>query len=517
MITSQTSGFSQQGKVTHEMKDEGLNIAHSSLPLNSKARVANPSNGKEIEVTITRLIPASSSRIADVSSSVWQELGLTPDTDVRIYTIVSARPQPTAVQPAVAQTTTPQTAASSAARTQEPAARTAQAGTASGSLGDLPSGIKFENNNNFIINGNPVGGAPSAVVSETRTQPAQPVVTFPQPSPQGRGSPLDEPRPQPTQPAVIVDDWPQPAQPVVTYEPPPQPSQPAVAFPQPSPQGRGSPVDETSPAQPAAAYPQPSLQGRGSPVDGPRPQQVQPAAVSDIWAQIARPAALIETRTGQQTLSNVAATPASQTSQPVVSFETRTQAVPVQEDKPSSFNEIVAQASKTLVFIDAPQGTPKPSVTINNGTLSSMPPVPDEMRQQRAQSAASYVSTPSHSNVKIENWPSQPDQRAVTFETQTLPNQPVINIINNDTRTQQVQPVVNNDIRTQQVQPVVTFETRTIEVPVDQAGKPLWDEIPTPGGNEVFSPVSNSRVFIDAPPTAARPSVIINNAPQPSR
>ena len=451
LIWSQTSGFSQQGKVTHDLRDDGFFIAHSSLPLNSKARIVNTLTGKEIEVTITRLIPASSSRIADVSSGVWQELGLTPNTDAKIYTVVSARPQPaapqntiasqtagsqtagsqtissqpTASQTSVPQATTPQITASSAVRT-------AQTGTASNALDNMPSGVKFENNNNFIINGNPVG-VPSAAPYET--QPAKPVVTY---------------EPRPAQPAEIIDNWPQPAQPLVTYEPRPQPVQPAVII---DDWPQSAMTYETRPTQSIAANETRSTQG-----------------VNDIWAQIAMPAWLYETRTQ----------PAQR------SHETRAQLAPVQEDTPA-VNEVLAAASRTLVFIDSPAGTPKPSVTINNGTLTNMPPVPNEMRQQQAQSAASYVSTPAHSNVRIENWPSQPDQRAVTSETRTLPNQPA-----------------------------VTFETRTIEVPVDQAGKPLWDGIPTPG-NEVFSPLSNSRVFIDAPPNAVRPSVIINNTSQPYR
>jgi hypothetical protein len=463
LIWSQTSGFSQQGKVTHDLRDEGFFIAHSSLPLNSKARIVNPSTGKEIEVTITRLIPASSSRIADVSSGVWQELGLTPNTDVRIYTTVSARPQPAAPQntiasqtagsqtagsqtnissqPTASQTSAPQTSAPQT--TASSTARTVQTGTASNALDNMPSGVKFENNNNFIINGNPAG-VPSATAYETRTQtpqsaapyetqPAKPVVTY---------------EPRPAQPAEIIDSWPQPAQPVVTYEPRPQPVQPAVII---DDWPQSAMTYETRPTQPVAANETRLTQG-----------------VSDIWAQIAMPAGLYEMRT--------------QTAQR--SYETRVQQAPVHEDTPS-VNEVLAAASRTFVFIDSPVGAPKPSVTINNGTLSNMPPVPNEMRQQQAQSAVSYVSTPAHSNVKIENWPSQPDQRAVTSETRTLPNQPA-----------------------------VTFETRTIEVPVDQAGTPLWDGIPTPG-NEVFSPLSNSRVFIDAPPNAVRPSVIINNASQP--
>ena len=85
-IAAQSSGFSQNGKVTQELQAEGLCIAHSALPLNSKARVVNIATGKEIEVTVTRRIPASLNRIADLSPGAWRELALTPTSEVRIYT-----------------------------------------------------------------------------------------------------------------------------------------------------------------------------------------------------------------------------------------------------------------------------------------------------------------------------------------------------------------------------------------------------------------------------------------------
>jgi len=46
-VTSQINGFSQTGKVTHDLRDDDFSIAHSSLPLYSKARIVNTSTGKE--------------------------------------------------------------------------------------------------------------------------------------------------------------------------------------------------------------------------------------------------------------------------------------------------------------------------------------------------------------------------------------------------------------------------------------------------------------------------------------
>jgi len=85
-LFGQASGFSQRGKVTQEMQADGFTIAHPSLPINSKVQLVNTLTGKEIEVTVIRRIAVSGNRIADLSQSAWIALGLTSDTEVRIYT-----------------------------------------------------------------------------------------------------------------------------------------------------------------------------------------------------------------------------------------------------------------------------------------------------------------------------------------------------------------------------------------------------------------------------------------------
>jgi len=342
MVTSQVSGFNQQGKVTHEMQDSGLNIAHSSLPLNSKVKMVNVSTGKEVEVTVTRTIPASAGRIADVSSSVWQALGLTSGSDARISTIVSAKPPPEDAPSLASQSggsqsggagsqsggsqfaggaqgDFPQFAGSQSGGAQlagaqggsqsagSSGARTAQGGsggsggTGSDFFGNMPAGVKFENNNNFTFyNGYPMAGMPPA---QAYTQPgqqgqgssyydtgsAQPYANYSQPGQQGQGYGAGssqpyvtyEPRQQPNQPVVIIDNWPMPAQPYVTYEPGQRPELPAAI------------VDNwTQPDQPV--YETRSLQG----------------GVNDIWAQVAMPPELLAKMTRNK---------------PVVSSETRTQ------------------------------------------------------------------------------------------------------------------------------------------------------------------------------------------------
>jgi hypothetical protein len=90
-VEAQVFGFNQLGRVSQELLADGLCIAHSSLPLNSKVKLVNLSTGKEIEAAVIRHIPASLSRIADVSFGAWQELGLAQDSLVRIYTDASLR------------------------------------------------------------------------------------------------------------------------------------------------------------------------------------------------------------------------------------------------------------------------------------------------------------------------------------------------------------------------------------------------------------------------------------------
>ncbi|MCL2069608.1 MAG: septal ring lytic transglycosylase RlpA family protein [Treponema sp.] len=96
MAMAQVSGFEQRGRATQELRAEGMSIAHPSLPLNSRVRVVNTVSGREVEATVTGRIPASGARIADLSAGVWQDLGLSPDTDIRIYTAPPARPRPPA-------------------------------------------------------------------------------------------------------------------------------------------------------------------------------------------------------------------------------------------------------------------------------------------------------------------------------------------------------------------------------------------------------------------------------------
>ena len=326
LIWSQTGSFSQQGKVTHELKDERFSIAHPSLPLNSKAMIVNTSTGKEVEVTVTRPIPASQNRIADVSSSVWQELGLTPNTDARIYTTISENSQTTAL----------------------PAARISQTETSLVSL----SGNQQPGGNIYIYNyGQSTQSFPSPQAAQS-PQDSQSTQTFtvsqadqsfpaPQtaqsiPVPQVvQSAPIPQtaqsiPVPQVVQSAPIPQtaQYAPPPQ-TVQYAPPPQMVQPA-----PAPK-----AVQYAPAPKAVQY-------------TPAPQTAQYATANNLWEQIMKPpAASAQTQTAP--VSPAVYTP-QQTAKPAAATETRT------------VTETWTESSWTYVIIDAPTKTPRPSVTVNN-------------------------------------------------------------------------------------------------------------------------------------------------------
>jgi len=66
----------QIGTATQEMMAEGLSAGHNKIPIGSKAKVTNPANGLEIEVTIVRQIPESPNRIIDLSPSAARALDI---------------------------------------------------------------------------------------------------------------------------------------------------------------------------------------------------------------------------------------------------------------------------------------------------------------------------------------------------------------------------------------------------------------------------------------------------------
>jgi len=94
---AQAGTFNQQGMASQEMLVEGLNAAHPSLPIGSRAMVTNAITGDEIEVTIVGRIPPSPDRIIDLSPSAALALNISDGGFVLV--IVPGRPLPIPVPP----------------------------------------------------------------------------------------------------------------------------------------------------------------------------------------------------------------------------------------------------------------------------------------------------------------------------------------------------------------------------------------------------------------------------------
>jgi hypothetical protein len=410
---SQTSSFSQRGKVSYGLRVEGFFIAHSSLPLNSRAKIVNMSTGKEVEVTVNRHIPASPDVIADISPSVWQELGLTPETEVRIYTPAPAKAQTTAsTAPTVAPTPAAAPAPAPAAKPQEAAPRTVQAtqpadGFPYGGNGNVSGGVKFENN--FIVNGIPIAMTEQAVKAAAAAASAY--VPRPQTTPPVA---VYVPRPQTVQPAAAPDTRTQTVQLMVPsigtrQTPPGEVSDiwaqiaksslaglPRAQAPQPAP----APRIETRPQTAAPVA-----------VNDPRQQTAQPAAITPIvvinetrpqagqpvyqpWIQPAVPPTIIETRPQTVTPSAVRETwtqpaPVTPAFPPAAKPATGTNTQPA---RPGVVIETTPQTGKSAVIINSPQQTANSAVIIQTPP-EAFPPLP---------------AMPA-----FENWPSQ----NVTVET----------------------------------------------------------------------------------------------------
>jgi len=379
-IMSQTSSFSQRGKVSNELRAEGLFIAHSSLPLNSKAKIVNMSTGKEIEVTVNRHMPASPNTIADISPSVWQALGLTPDTEVRIYT-----PAPPKAQAAAPPVEKPQpTVAPTQTRTQEPAVRTVQAsdGFPYGGNGNVSGGVKFENN--FIVNGIPVAMVEQAAKTAATTASAY--------------------------------ARPQAAPPVAVYVPRPQVIQP------------------TQPATPPDTRTQtvqlivPSIETR----------KTQSGGVSDIWAQIAKsslaglpraqqPAPPVETR--PQTTTQPAAIapvvvnePRPQTAQPAPI----TPVVVINETRPQPGQQIYQPWIQPAVTPTIIESRPQTGTSSAAREMWMQPAPTSPALPPAAKPAAETKTQPARSGVVIETTPQTGRSAVIVNSPQQTANSAVV-------------------------------------------------------------------------------------------
>jgi len=82
----------QIGTATQEMTAEGLSAGHNKIPIGSKAKVTNPANGLEIEVTIIRQIPESPNRVIDLSPSAARALDISSGGPVIVAALSQQTP-----------------------------------------------------------------------------------------------------------------------------------------------------------------------------------------------------------------------------------------------------------------------------------------------------------------------------------------------------------------------------------------------------------------------------------------
>jgi hypothetical protein len=221
----------QIGTATQEMMVDGMSAAHSRIPIGSKAKVTNPANGLEIEVTITRQIPESPNRIIDLSASAARALDISSGGPV----IVASLGQ------------------------QVPSAPESPAGPSEIEVqtGQQPFHITI---NNYIINPD------KSVLSENRQEyPAPAELPAPQPITQSYlaevpvSPPAVQPAAQPPAPPAVQPATPPPAPPAVqpTAPPPAQPVAQPAAQP-PAQQQAAQPVAQP-PVQPKAPSDKPSM------------------------------------------------------------------------------------------------------------------------------------------------------------------------------------------------------------------------------------------------------------------
>ncbi|MDR3131193.1 MAG: SPOR domain-containing protein [Treponema sp.] len=102
MLAQSLRSFRQSGGATAELNTDQLVASHPSLSMGTKLKVVNTTNGKELIVTVTGRIPASGTRVIDLSRGVAAQLemnssGTTP-VSIEVYreeVAAAAAPVPT--------------------------------------------------------------------------------------------------------------------------------------------------------------------------------------------------------------------------------------------------------------------------------------------------------------------------------------------------------------------------------------------------------------------------------------
>jgi rare lipoprotein A len=102
---SNLRNFHQEGWTSQDIDTEQLSAKHPSLPIGSQVIVTNPGNGKQVVVTIIGRIPASGTRIIDLSRGTAVNLdipvGSYAPVILELFENRSAPPLPAIVLPAL--------------------------------------------------------------------------------------------------------------------------------------------------------------------------------------------------------------------------------------------------------------------------------------------------------------------------------------------------------------------------------------------------------------------------------
>ncbi|GHV74765.1 hypothetical protein AGMMS49940_20670 [Spirochaetia bacterium] len=94
LCTAQASlrNFKQQGAATGTLESDELSVAHPSLPIGTYVKITNTDNDKVVYATVTNRITASVDRIADLSPSVAEVIGVPIDGSVPVLLERATRP-----------------------------------------------------------------------------------------------------------------------------------------------------------------------------------------------------------------------------------------------------------------------------------------------------------------------------------------------------------------------------------------------------------------------------------------
>ncbi|MDR2071229.1 MAG: hypothetical protein LBP81_07445 [Treponema sp.] len=94
-------GQTQTGNASYNPSKKGLHISHASMSFNTRVRVTNLKNNRQVIATVDGRIPPSDPRIADISKEAGDAIGMAASgyTEVRLEQLLPEAAVSAAVQP----------------------------------------------------------------------------------------------------------------------------------------------------------------------------------------------------------------------------------------------------------------------------------------------------------------------------------------------------------------------------------------------------------------------------------